>query len=118
MYSLSVSEAPFLTVPPLVTARQGQPVTISVQFGGENSTVQGISWMKNGQHLSFDWTPKTAPGVFSITKESAVYSDAGNFTLALSITSFSNPLYKTTAATTTLDVLGESRVCLCRESAP
>ena len=120
VYSLSVtvSEAPILTVPPLVTVRQGQAVTISVQFGGEGSAIQQVSWMKDAQRLPSDWTQKTAPGVFFITKESAVYNDAGNFTLALSITSFSNPLYKTATATTTLDVLGESRFCFYWESAP
>ena len=66
--------------------------------------------MKDYQHLPSDWTTETAPGVFSITKDNAAHSDAGNFTLIVS-TFFSNPMYKTSTATTTLDVLGKSRYC-------
>ena len=104
------SGATILTSQRKVSVKQGVPVKIDVQYRG--GVLQGATWRKDGQALPSGWTQNAVPGVISISKQSPVYSDIGTYTLNVSTPSFSNPLYQSTTASTTLDVLGKCRLYL------
>ena len=101
------SEATILTSKAKASVKQSTPVKIDVQYRGPGP--QSRPWMKDGQALPSGWTQNAVHGVISISKQNPVYSDIGTYTLNVSTPWFSNPLYQSTTASTTLDVLGKCR---------
>ena len=95
------SEATILTSQPKVSVKQGTPVQIDIQLRG--GYPYSYTWSKDSQGLPSGWSAH----VLSIRKPSAVHSDIGSYTLSVSTPSLSNPFYRSTTATTTLDVLGK-----------